>query len=375
VTAKPPADRSEVDGAWAQSARIAFRFLFIAVAVIAAGWGVSNIRQVPPESRAVVLRFGSVVRQQGAGLLIAWPRPIEEVVTLPSGDQQIEFEISRFDSAGRIYHTSVGGKAVTTVPLGQAASAAAVKGAFEEYTVSRDPRMNAGFLLTGDFSVVHLQATLFYQINDPVRYLIAAEHVAPALQRLFIASAVSVCAARDLDSILVARPEASSNPGDALRPTREQLRTDLVNAVNRRLQELADQGVGFGIKVSRVDLVPAIPSGAKAAFDSVLVATQTAEANIADARTAAEVTAQQANSESDRIVAEATAQAQEQVTEATTRTAAIAALEQQSPGLSKQMLVRRLYYDRVGTLLKRAGEVDTIDRDGGSHVIVPGPDK
>jgi regulator of protease activity HflC (stomatin/prohibitin superfamily) len=365
-----PLAGADPGGAWAQSAKIAFRFLFVAVAMIAAGWAVSNIRQVPPESRAVVLRFGGVVRQQGAGLLIAWPRPIEEIVTLPSADQQIEFEIYRFDSSGGFAGSTA---AATAAPPSRAAQTVPANGAFQGYALTGDPRLNAGFLLTGDSSVVHLQATLFYQISDPVSYLIAAEHVGRALERLFVASAVSVCAGRNLDSILVARPEANT-PHDALGPTRERLRADLVNAVNRRLENLAEQGAGLGIKVNRVDLVPAIPSGAKSAFDRVLIETQTAEQRIAQARTQAEMMAQQANRESDRILTEATARAEEEVTAAKSRTAAIAALVQRSPGVSKQMLVKRLYYDRVGASLQKAREVDAIDPDGGNHVILPGPE-
>jgi regulator of protease activity HflC (stomatin/prohibitin superfamily) len=359
-------DRAEPDGVWAQSAKIAFRFMFVAVAVIAAGWALSNIRQVPPDSRAVILRFGSVVRQQGAGLLLAWPRPIEQVVMLPSADRQLQFRITRFDGAGSSTDTK-------SQPMGLAAAAPA--NAVPGFDMSEDPRLNAGFLLTGDRSVVHLQATLFYQISDPVSYLIAADHVGPALERLFVASAVAVCAGRDLDTILVARPEASQTADDTLRSGREQLRADLMNAVNRRLDDLAQQGTGLGITVSRVDLAAAIPSGAKTVFDRVLVATQAAEEGIAEARTDAEMTAQRANRQSDSILTRATAKAEEQVTEAKARTAAIAALAQQSPGLSRQMLISRLYYDRVGALLAKAGSVDTIDRDGGSHVILQGPDQ
>ncbi len=362
-----PHDRVEPDGIWAQSAKIAFRFLFVAVAVIAFGWTVSNIRQVPPDSRAVILRFGTVVRQQGAGLLLAWPRPVEEVVLLPSADRQIEFRIARFDGAGS------GSPDTKSQPMGLAAVAPA--NAVPGFDMSEDPRQNAGFLLTGDASVVHLQATLFYQITDPVSYLIAADHVGPALERLFVASAVAVCAGRDLDTILVARPEANRSADDTQRSSREQLRADLMNAVNRRLQDLAQQGAGLGVTVSRVDLVPAIPSGAKTVFDRVLVATQAAEEDIAEARTDAEMIAQRANRQSDSILTRATARAEEQVTEAKTRTAAIAALGQQLPGLSREMLVNRIYYDRVGALLAKAGSVDMIDRDGGSHVILAGPDQ
>jgi regulator of protease activity HflC (stomatin/prohibitin superfamily) len=365
-------DQAEPTGVWAQSARIAFRFLFVAVTATVVGWSVSNIRQVPPDSRAVVLRFGNIVNQQGAGLLLAWPKPIEEVVLLPSADRQIEFKIARFEGNAAFG----GGRTVLgSLPLGSTApdDLSVTIDAFRGFSMSDDPRKNAGFLLTGDASVVHLQSTLFYQITDPAAYLVAAAHVGPALERLFVASAVAVCAGRDLDTILVARPEAGPAADDVARSSREQLRLDLMNAVNRRLEALAGEGAGLGIQVSRVDLVPAIPSGAKSAFDLVLIATQWAERDIAQARTDAETTNQRANRESDRIVTEATARAEELVTDATTRTAAIAALAEQAPGLSGEMLINRIYYDRVGALLKKAGAVETIDKEGGSHLLLPGP--
>ena len=163
MTMPDPKDGAEPAGAWAQSAKLAFRFLFLAVCLAAIGWSVSNFRQVPPESRAIVYRFGSIVRQQGAGLLMAWPRPIEQVVILPSEDRQIEFRIDQFEP-----DSAVGG----------------------DFMISDYARENTAFLLTGDASVVHLQATLLYQIIDPAAYILAAEHVGPALQRLFVASAV-----------------------------------------------------------------------------------------------------------------------------------------------------------------------------------------
>ena len=168
-------DGAEPAGAWAQSAKLSFRFLFLAVCLAAVGWSVSNFRQVPPESRAIVYRFGSIVRQQGAGLLVAWPRPVEQIVILPSEDRQIEFRVEQFEP-----DSATGG----------------------DFMISDYARENTAFLLTGDASVVHLQATLLYQIIDPAAYILSAEHVRPALQRLFVASAVAVCASRDIDTIL-----------------------------------------------------------------------------------------------------------------------------------------------------------------------------
>ncbi|HTQ14806.1 MAG TPA: SPFH domain-containing protein [Rhizomicrobium sp.] len=353
MSTAPLPDRSRAMGAMTQSVALAFRFLFLAVCAIAVFWSVSNVRRIPPDSQALVTRFGAVVREQGPGLLLAWPSPVEEVFVLPSSARQMEFRIARFDT-NAAYQEG-----------GQSTDAG-----YASFDLDPDPRNNTGFLLTGDSSVVHLQAVVFYQITDPVAYVISSQHVLPALERLFIASAVSVCAGRDLDSILVARPESALRTNDA--SLRERLRADILNAVNRRLEALAVQGSGLGIQVSRVDLAAAIPTGAKAAFDKVLTVTQNAETDIAVARTSAQLTSQDADRQKDRIVTDATASAEEQVTGAQTQTASIAALAHDAQGPSRDMLLNRVYFERAGNLLSKAGRLDAVDPEGKVHVILPG---
>lgn len=341
-------DDREPDGPWAQAAELSFRALFVLVCVLGVGWAVSNCRQVPPDSRALVMRFGAVVREAGPGLLLAMPQPLEHVIMLPSKDRQIEFKMAAFQSAEDSDN-----------------STAAFIG------VSESPRQNAGMLLTGDMSVVHFGAVLFYQITDANNYVLSAGHVTVALARLFAASAVAVAARRDLDTILVARPERTGS-SDAARTGRESLRADLMREVNRRLAELASQGAGLGINVSRVDLVPAIPAEAKEAFDSVLYALQTAETETAGARTDAETISQKANQDRDRMLTDAQAMAEERLTQAKTRTAAISALAQGTPGLSADMLSRQLYQEQIGKLLGQAGKVFATDGAGAARIIVPG---
>jgi regulator of protease activity HflC (stomatin/prohibitin superfamily) len=341
-------DDREPDGPWAQAAELSFRALFVLVFVLAAGWAVSNCRQVPPDSRALVMRFGSVVREAGAGLLLAMPQPFEHVIILPSKDRQIEFKMAAFQSAEDSPNPT-----------------AAFVG------VSESPRENAGMLLTGDMSVVHFDAKLFYQITDANTYVLSSEHVAPALARLFAATAVAVSARRDLDTMLVARPERTG-ASDAARAGRENLRAELTSEVNRRLADLARQGGGLGISVSRVDLVPSIPAEAKAAFDAVLYALQASETVTATARTEAETIAQRANQDRDRMLTDAQAMAEERLTQAKTRTAAISALAQGAPGLSADMLSRQLYQEQIGKLLGQAGKVFATDSAGGARIIVPG---
>jgi regulator of protease activity HflC (stomatin/prohibitin superfamily) len=264
----------------------------------------------------------------------------------PSTDRQIQFRIDAFQGAG-----------------GAGSESLAV-------SISANPRDNAGILLTGDMSLVHLSATLFYQITDANAYVLSSEHVAPGLARLFTASAVSVAARRDLDTILVARPERNS-ASDAFRLGRESLRSDLMNEVNRRLSDLASQGASLGISISRVDLLPSIPAEAKAAFDSVLYAMQNAETAIAQARTQGELLTQRSNQGRDRILTDAQALAQERITQARTRTDAISALSANREGLSGQMLERQLYQEQIGKILAQAGRVYSADAEGGARVIVP----
>jgi len=336
-------------GPWGQAVAISFRFLLFGAVAIAIGWLVSNIRQVPADSQAIILRFGAVARVQGPGLLLAWPKPIEQVVLIPGGARQMQLSIDRFQDS------AVGADRYVSI-LG--------------YVPSDRARLNSGFLLTGDSSVVHLVAQIYYQITDPVAYVIAQDHVAPALQRLFIASTVDAVAGRDLDTILVARPEIAARNEEAAR--RERLRADLVNAVNRRLQALAVQDAPLGVTVSRVDLVPSIPGGAKDAFDGVLVVTQEAEQVIANARTNAEQSMQEANRMKDRITTDATARAEEAVSSATVATASIAALGHNDTGMSQAMQMSRLYFDRIGPIVKRAGHVEVVAKDGSTRLLLPG---
>lgn len=350
------------EGAWAQSARLSFRFLYVVVGVLALAWAVSNVRRVPPDSRAVVLRLGNVVSVRGAGLLVGWPRPIEQVVLLPSADRQIQFPVARFNEAPTPV-ASPDAPPITAAPAGTPA----------EYEISRDARKNLGFLLTGDVGMVHLRAMLFYQITDPAAYVVAAQHVGPALERLFVASAAAVAASRDLDAILVARPGGPTSAGQASGASRERLRADLVRAVNRRLDQLTSKGAGLGITVSRVDVAAVLPAGAKAAFDRILTVTQTADQNVARARTYAAATALSASQEAHRILTDAQAGAEERVTQAETRTAPILALAHEMAGGAGKSLLDRMYYDRIGALLRKAQEVDTVDPQGGTRLLLPGP--
>lgn len=334
-------------GPWEQAFRLAFLFLAAGIAVMALGWATSNMRQVPPDSRAVVLRLGAFAREQTAGLLLAWPRPVEEVVLLPAADRQLDLPIARFDTAHSLRRY------------------------MDAPRLSTDPRGNTGFLLTGDAGIVNLRATVLYQITDPAAYVVARAHVAPALERLFMASAVSVLASRDLDTVLVARAGDEAAEG-ASQGARERLRADLLRDTNARLAALDGQGAGLGVRVRRVDVTAALPAEAKDAFDEVLRTTQSVESEIAQARTIAAGSQLSARQQRDSILADARAAAAERRTQALSRTAAVTALATQAAAASGQAILDRIYAERIGRLLHRAAHVELLDPRGGTRLILPG---
>lgn len=352
-------DDDAAGGAWAQAIALSFKFLFLVVAILGLGWLVSNCRIVSPDDRAIVIRLGTVVREAGAGLLIAAPKPFETVMILPSADRQLAFDIQSYGAAAPAEaapapsdETPVDETAPPPEPVGSNESRVDTEGL--------DPLRDIGLLLTGDMSLVYYNATLFYRITDPQAYVLTGRHFAPALERVFQTSAVSVTASRDIDTILVARPEAQG--GDGSGPTRESLRADLVAAVNTKLEDLAARGASLGIVVNRVDLVPTVPAGAKTAFDFVLTAVQKAERSANDARTVAQRTMQGSERTFDRMKSEAEARAQEAVSRANAQTAPVYALTEGSGGGGD--IGGQVFRERVGSLLNAAGRVYTVDQYG-----------
>lgn len=342
----PTLDRSKT-APHLQAVRLAFLAMFGIMLLAAIGWMTSNIRQIPPESRAVVLRFSALNRVQNAGLMLAWPQPFEQVLLVPDAAQVIERRVEGLLRAP--------GADIIASDTG----------------LQSDAMAGSGYLLTADASVVHLDVRVFYRVTDPVAYVLQGPHVIPTLDRLATRSAVMICASRDLDSILVARPElVAADNGVAER--RERLRADLLASINDSLRALATQSLGLGIEVERVDVQSSLPGAAVAAFDGVLTASQQAEQALASARNDAAKQNQTAAQVADMTIQIAQAQATERVGKARTDTATISGLASTQGSNGDPGLLQRLYRDRVTTILSQAGSVVTVDPHDDSRLILQG---
>lgn len=367
-------------GPGAQAVRAAFWFVAVLAALAALAWAFSNVQRVPPDSQAVVMRFGQFVRHQSAGLLIAWPRPFETVVLLPGPARVLEQPIAELDRDARARALDPAPNAPSAAPSSDTTPSFnnMPAGGFlpDAATGANGPRLSdalagSGYTLTGDDAVVQLAATLYYRVSSPYDYVVQQPLLSSALERLTASAVAEVGASRDLDAILVARPELLA--ADArMAAARERLRDDIARAIERRLQALEARHAGLGIEVSRVDVQANVPAAAVDAFNSVLSSLQTAERNIADARTAAETTRQEAQQHADQILQNAQASATERVTTAQAETQTILQLEAPLDANSDPGLLARAYRDRVAQILSKVGHVTTIDPYDTSSLVLPG---
>jgi modulator of FtsH protease HflK len=338
-------------GPIAQSVAIGFRAVYIATLLLIAVWLATNVREIAPDTQAVVLRFGRIVRTQQAGLLIAWPRPIEQVRLLPGPDRQLSQDVG------------------VLPPESEKAQAVISSGASEAV-----PK-NVAAYLTGDGNVVLLNATLFYRINDSQAYALAESHVAAALDRVFRATTVRVTAGRNLNDFLVVQSNASTNDseaGAAITALRGEVRSSLLDSINARLQQLAAGGAALGIEVQRIDMTAWLPPVAKTAFDAVLTATQAADRGVAVARTDAERRRQEAERERGRLLSAAEATAKELVSSANVDTVGILAIEREETPQTRSSLLLRAYRSSVADIMNRVGSVTVIDPQSGVRFVLPG---
>ena len=364
-------------GPGAQAVRIAFSFI-VAVALFAAGgWATSGVRRIPADSRAVVMRFGAPVRIQDAGLLLAWPRPFETVALLPGSVRVLELRISSLDRNRRVQAVdataSTNSGEATPSPLDSIDSWGLQPdgSAIDASPVLSDALAGSGYVLTGDNGVVQLSATLYYRVVDPYAYLLQEERLDSALQRIVAAAVVEVTVARDLDSVLVARPELLLTAQQTA-VKRAQLRGDVAEQVRHNLKVLEVAHSGLGIEVVRMDVQAQFPATAVDAFNSVLTSLQTADRNIADARTQAENIRQGAQQSADQILQSAQASANERVATAQAETTTILQLETPLDANSDPGLLARAYRDRIEQILSKAGRVTTIDPHDASNLVLPG---
>jgi membrane protease subunit HflK len=164
--------------ALADALQSSFGILKFAMAVMLGVFFVSGVFIVPPQQRAVVFRFGNPVgppdkQLLGPGLHFAFPRPIDEVLKIPTS------EIQTVRSTVGWYNTTPEAEATGQDPF---------------FNPFLNPATD-GYTLTGDANIIHVRATLRYLIADPLSYKLQFVEASNVVQNIlnnaiFYASAI-----------------------------------------------------------------------------------------------------------------------------------------------------------------------------------------
>lgn len=332
---------------WGQSYRIAFFGLYAATLLAALGWVVSSFHQITPDTQAVVFRFGKPVKVENSGMLFAWPSPVDRVEIIPGPARILQQDV---------------------LPLQRGEQRKLLLS--EQYF--RDAGAGAGYLLTGDAGIVQLNMQVFYRISSPLNYVLQKPHIPPLIDRLAQRAATIVSAGRDLDTILVARPEMLQNDSRTAQE-RSRLRSDLKQMMNQDLHKLRSDGNDPGIIIERIDIASSLPDNAADAFNGVLTASQKAEQTIAQAQKDATLRLQKAQQQSDRIIQQAQADGQEMRAQAEVATQTMTKLAQARATGADAGMLSRLWRENITKILSQAGQVITVSPTDKGQFILPGP--
>jgi len=196
------------------------RWLLIICVIVLAGYLLTGVAQVQPGERAVVRRFGRVVRQQGPGL----------VIDLPWGMSQVD-----------------------RVPVNFVRQ---VKVGFDP-DIEEEVSMPEGQLLTGDQNLVNVQAAIDYRVGDGdavVQYVLNRDRIEAVISRITEAAMSEWVAAHTVDETLLTGKVA--------------LRAWLAPKVQERIDPY-----GLGVEIQSANITHlAPPRDVKYEFDRVSIA-------------------------------------------------------------------------------------------------------
>jgi membrane protease subunit HflK len=210
---------------------VKFAMLLLVVAFLSSGFFT-----VGPSEKAIILRFGEPVGEgQKALLSSGWhwsfPYPIDEVVKIPITEiQQIK--------------STIGWYAVTPEQE--------LSGNVPEPGPSLTPGVD-GYVISADRNIVHTRATLYYQVDKPIRYVFGFASASKAIQNALNNALLYTAAHFTVDDILYNN------------------RAGFQDAVLQYATELADQEQ-LGISIHHCDVESTPPRQLKSNFDQVTTA-------------------------------------------------------------------------------------------------------
>jgi membrane protease subunit HflK len=304
------------------------RILLIAVVLIGVAYAVwSGYYAVPPDSQAVVKRFGAVSAIRGPGPHIKFPFGIDTATIVP---------------VDRVLKQEFGFRTVEP----------AQRSKFE-----KTPRMKQreSLMLTGDLNVIDVEWVVQYQINDPDKWLHAVRDPVETV--------------RDVSEAVMRRIIGNRLGSEALTVARAEIAALVRNEMQRILDDPKppgdpnhnadeyDMGVHIG-SVEMQDVTP--PDPVKPAFNEVNKSRQERQSLINRAQKRRNQIIPKARGQAEQTIAEAEAYKAERVNiargDAERFTAILKEYRQ-----AEQVTRRRLYLEMIDQVLPAVGRLFVIE--------------
>lgn len=303
-------------GGGAKLPKLPMGLIGLAVVVIVALWFAGSIYYtVQPEQRAVVKRFGAVVKISDPGLHFK----------LPFGVDSVEFVATE-----RVLKQEFGFRTVAT------------DGERTEYAAEDFP--GESLMLSGDLNIIDVEWVVQYRISDPIKYLYSLRDPTRTL--------------RDIAESVMRRVVGNRIGSDVLTTAR----VEIANQARDEIQEAMikyDAGIHV-VTVQLQDVVP--PRAVQPAFNEVNEARQERERMINEATKRLNQEIPKASGEANRLIAEAEGYATERVNQAlgeTARFRSILAEYRSAPAVTRA----RMYIETINAVLPNIGNVMVI-KDG-----------
>jgi membrane protease subunit HflK len=260
--------------ALSEALRSSFAIVKVIMAVLVVVFLCSGFFTVGSQEKAIKLRFGKPIGEGnaallGAGLHWGFPPPIDEVVKIPITEvQKVKSTVGWFFTTPELEMSQI------EPPAGP----------------SLNPAQD-GYLITGDGNIIHSRATVYYRIQDPIKYAFNFVNASNAVQSSLDNALLYAASRYKVDDVL----------------TRDI--TGFRETVQSRVTELvANQNLGVVIEQCQVESRP--PRQLKQAFDQVLTALSTRDKVLNDAlsyqnqalsRAAAEASSRTNMAEAERV--------------------------------------------------------------------------
>jgi modulator of FtsH protease HflK len=290
------------------------------IALIALWATFSSFYTVQPEERAVIKRFGAVIKTADPGLHFKLPFGIDSVQLVKTErvlKQEFGFRTQNID------------------------------GDRTEYSAEDHP--DESLMLTGDLNIIDVEWVVQYRISDPMKFLYHQRNPEGTL--------------RDISESVMRRAVGNRLGSDVLTTAR----VEISNSVRDEIQAAMEK-YDNGIRVVTVELQDVVPPAAvQPAFNEVNESRQERERMINEATKQANQEIPRAKGEANRLIAEAEGYAIERVNQArgeTVRFSSILAEYRASPEVTRT----RMYLETLNEVLPKVGAVYVV-QNGSSGPI------